>query len=105
MQEKEPDVSTVKKLKNFNGRPGRFSSVMDGVGLGKRDKSDGVFKQKHHAWMNFQKQTYNSQGARGRGRDALDEDIATTRSDIMLGAGRVLRGRDLVLTPSNQARF
>ena len=37
----------LKKLKNFNGRPGPLLLiVMDGVGLGKRDESDGVFLAK-----------------------------------------------------------
>ena len=91
----------LKKLKNFNGRPGPLLLiVMDGVGLGKRDESDGVFLAKTPCLDElFKSKLFTTLKAHGTAVGMpTDEDMGNSEvGHNALGAGRVFaQGATLV---------
>lgn len=88
-------------LKKFSGRPGPLLLIiMDGMGIGKQDESDGVFMA-HPACLNqlFKSQLYTQLQAHGKAVGMpSDEDMGNSEvGHNALGAGRVFaQGAKLV---------
>jgi len=83
----------LKKLNNFNGRRGPLLFViMDGVGIGKRDESDGVFVAQTPTLDNLEKSAfYTALQAHGTAV-GMPSDADMGNSEVghnALGAGRV----------------
>lgn len=94
-------VEKLQKIANFAGRPGPLLLViMDGVGLGKHDDSDGVFLAKTPFLDNLMKsKLYTTLKAHGRAVGMpSDEDMGNSEvGHNALGAGRVFaQGASLV---------
>jgi 2,3-bisphosphoglycerate-independent phosphoglycerate mutase len=94
-------VEKLKKLSNFSGRPGPLVLViMDGVGLGKQDDSDGVFLAKKPCLDElFKSKLYTTLKAHGKAVGMpTDEDMGNSEvGHNALGAGRVFaQGASLV---------
>ncbi|MBF0479056.1 MAG: 2,3-bisphosphoglycerate-independent phosphoglycerate mutase [Candidatus Omnitrophica bacterium] len=92
---------TLTKLKNFSGRPGPMVLVvMDGVGIGKRDESDGVFLANTPNLNKYMKSPlYAELQAHGKAVGMpSDEDMGNSEvGHNALGAGRVFaQGATLV---------
>ena len=84
---------TLKKLKNFNGRPGPvLLIILDGIGLGKRDESDGVYLAKTPCFDElFKGELYTALKAHGKAV-GMPSDSDMGNSEVghnALGAGRV----------------
>lgn len=91
----------LKKLSNFSGRPGPLLLIiMDGVGIGKRDDSDGVFLAKPSCLDELMKSPlYTQLKAHGTAVGMpSDEDMGNSEvGHNALGAGRVFdQGAKLV---------
>lgn len=91
----------LKKLSNFSGRPGPVLLViMDGVGLGKRDDSDGVFLAKTPTLDELMKsKLYTTLKAHGTAVGMpSDDDMGNSEvGHNALGAGRIFdQGAKLV---------
>ena len=91
----------LKKLSNFSGRPGPLLLIiMDGVGIGKRDDSDGVFLAKPPCLDELMKsKLYTQLKAHGTAVGMpSDEDMGNSEvGHNALGAGRVFdQGAKLV---------
>ncbi|MFA5261660.1 MAG: 2,3-bisphosphoglycerate-independent phosphoglycerate mutase [Candidatus Omnitrophota bacterium] len=84
---------SLKKLKNFHGRPGPLLLIiMDGIGLGKQDESDGVFMAKTPVLDRlFKSELYTTLQAHGTAVGMpSDEDMGNSEvGHNALGAGRV----------------
>lgn len=94
-------VEKLAKLKNFSGRPGPVLLViMDGVGLGKRDESDGFFLAKTPCLDELMKgKLYTTLKAHGKAVGMpTDDDMGNSEvGHNALGAGRVFaQGASLV---------
>lgn len=94
-------VEKLNKLKNFAGRPGPVLLViMDGVGLGKKDDSDGFFLAKTPCLDELMKsKLYTTLKAHGKAVGMpTDEDMGNSEvGHNALGAGRVFaQGASLV---------
>ncbi len=94
-------VEKLKKLSGFAGRPGPLVLViMDGVGLGKQDDSDGVFLAKKPCLDPlFKSKLYTTLKAHGKAVGMpTDEDMGNSEvGHNALGAGRVFaQGASLV---------
>lgn len=94
-------VEKLNKLRNFSGRPGPLLLViMDGVGLGKRDDSDGVFLARTPCLDELMKgKLYTTLKAHGKAVGMpTDEDMGNSEvGHNALGAGRVFaQGASLV---------
>lgn len=94
-------VEKLKKLANFSGRPGPLLLViLDGVGLGKQDDSDGVFLAKKPCLNElFKSKLYTTLKAHGTAVGMpTDEDMGNSEvGHNALGAGRVFsQGASLV---------
>jgi 2,3-bisphosphoglycerate-independent phosphoglycerate mutase len=94
-------VEKLKKLDKFSGRPGPVVLViMDGVGLGKQDDSDGVFLAKTPCLDQLVKgKLYTTLKAHGKAVGMpTDEDMGNSEvGHNALGAGRVFaQGASLV---------
>lgn len=94
-------VEKLKKLEKFSGRPGPVVLViMDGVGLGKQDDSDGVFLAKTPCLDQLVKgKLYTTLKAHGKAVGMpTDEDMGNSEvGHNALGAGRVFaQGASLV---------
>ena len=92
---------TLKRLKNFSPRPGPLLLIiMDGIGLGKRDDSDGVFCARTPCLDKlFQSKFFTSLQAHGTAVGLpSDEDMGNSEvGHNALGAGRVFaQGAKLV---------
>ncbi len=83
----------LKKLEGFSGRPGPLLLIiMDGVGLGKQDESDGVFMAKTpHLDKLFKSELYTTLQAHGTAVGMpSDEDMGNSEvGHNALGAGRI----------------
>lgn len=93
--------NSLKKLPNFQGRPGPvLLIIMDGVGLGKRDESDGVYLAKTPCLDElFKNKLYTTLKAHGTAVGMpSDEDMGNSEvGHNALGAGRVFaQGATLV---------
>jgi len=91
----------LKKLSNFSGRPGPLMLVvMDGIGIGKRDDSDGVFLAKTPCLDELMKsKLYTELRAHGTAVGMpSDEDMGNSEvGHNALGAGRIFdQGAKLV---------
>src|SRR3990167_8627358 len=91
----------LKKLKNFSGRPGPLLLIiMDGVGIGKRDESDGVYLAKTPCLDELMKsKLYTTLKAHGTAVGMpSDEDMGNSEvGHNALGAGRIFaQGAKLV---------
>ncbi len=91
----------LKRLKNFQGRPGPLLLVvMDGVGLGKSDESDGVFMAKPVCLNElFKSKLYTTLQAHGTAVGMpSDDDMGNSEvGHNTLGAGRIFaQGAKLV---------
>ena len=100
----------LKKLTNFSGRPGPLLLIiMDGVGIGKQDDSDGVFLAKTPCLDELMKsKLYTQLKAHGTAVGMpSDEDMGNSEVGIMpLGAGLFLiRGPNLPRSPLKPVRF
>ncbi|MBF0483687.1 MAG: 2,3-bisphosphoglycerate-independent phosphoglycerate mutase [Candidatus Omnitrophica bacterium] len=92
---------SLNKLQNFSGRPGPLLLiVMDGVGIGKHDESDGVFMAKPETLNKYmQSKLYCQLQAHGKAVGMpSDEDMGNSEvGHNALGAGRVFaQGAKLV---------
>ncbi len=91
----------LNKLKNFSGRPGPLLLIiMDGVGIGKQDESDGVFMAKTpYLDQLFKTPLYTTLQAHGTAVGMpSDEDMGNSEvGHNTLGAGRIFaQGAKLV---------
>ncbi len=91
----------LKRLKNYSGRPGPLLLIiMDGLGLGKRDESDGVFLAKTPCLDELMKSPlFTTLQAHGKAVGMpSDEDMGNSEvGHNALGAGRVFdQGAKLV---------
>ncbi len=91
----------LKKLSNFQGRPGPvLLIIMDGVGLGKKDESDGVYLAKTPCLDDLmQSKLYTTLKAHGKAVGMpSDDDMGNSEvGHNALGAGRVFdQGAKLV---------
>lgn len=91
----------LKKLSQFHGRPGPLLLIiLDGVGIGKRDESDGVFLAKTPCLDELMKgELYTTLKAHGKAVGMpSDEDMGNSEvGHNALGAGRVFsQGASLV---------
>ena len=91
----------LKKLSNFSGRPGPLLLIiMDGVGIGKQDDSDGVFLAKTPCLDELMKsKLYTQLKAHGTAVGMpSDDDMGNSEvGHNALGAGRVFdQGAKLV---------
>ena len=83
----------LKKMKNFHGRPGPLLLIiMDGVGIGKQDESDGVYMAKTPVLDQlFKSELYTTLQAHGTAVGMpSDEDMGNSEvGHNALGAGRI----------------
>ena len=100
----------LKRLKNFSERPGPLLLIiMDGVGLGKRDDSDGVHLAKTPCLDQlFKSKLYTTLKAHGRAVGMpSDDDMGNSEvGHNALGAGRIFeQGASLVNQAIEQGRI
>lgn len=94
-------IETLKKIKSFSGRPGPLLLIiLDGVGLGKQDDSDGVFLARKPCLNElFKSKLYTTLKAHGTAVGMpSDDDMGNSEvGHNALGAGRVFaQGASLV---------
>ncbi|OGX39161.1 MAG: phosphoglycerate mutase (2,3-diphosphoglycerate-independent) [Omnitrophica WOR_2 bacterium RIFCSPHIGHO2_02_FULL_50_17] len=105
-----PDKLQLKRIKGFQGRPGPLLLViLDGIGIGRRDESDGVFVARTPGLDTLMKSTlYTTLHAHGTAV-GMPSDADMGNSEVghnALGAGRVFdQGAKLVFQSIQEGRI